>query len=492
MRVGNRRIQLWPATLRGRFSVSLALASVLLFLIIYVATALLTGFSLWPTGTDALVDTLAPLGLGGLTLLAGFTLGLLLARVIRSPIERFASHIRTQGDAALEGRMADVSIIADPDLPLELKELSDTVEQLLKQLSLRQADLRDVTERALDSEQIFKTVVNVSSEVKLLIREGLIEVANPAAADFFGLAPDALLGTPLSEALATFAITTASGKPLDAEMLLARDAEESLLVHCLSESGDERWADCMVTHPPDDSGLSLLTMHDVTERRALEQLRGEIVSIVSHDLRAPLTVVSGYLEMLATDVSAEQHVEMVAKARAATSRMAEMLEGLLGAAQAEHGLLSARRTLVSLNSLASEIVSSLPAHPGHEVVIEQRADVSVLADAGRLSQALANLLLNAVRHTPEGTTIVVQVDASPMDALLVVDDDGRGVPAEHRAEIFGRYTRLADAGGDGAGLGLYIVKTVAEGHGGEAFVEESARGGCRFVIRLPLDGVTAP
>ncbi|MDO9557676.1 MAG: HAMP domain-containing sensor histidine kinase [Coriobacteriia bacterium] len=477
---------MWPATLRGRFSASLALAFVLLFIIVYLVTALVMGFRLWPSGSDMMTDALVPLGLGGLALAAGLLLGLTLARGIRIPVERFVGYIREQGMAAIEGRAREVIAFPESDLPLELRELGETVEQLLQQLSLRQADLRDVTERALGSEQTFRSVVNASSEVKLLLCEDVIEIANPAAVSFLQRPLGSLLGEPLSAALSAFDITTETGEPLSAEMLLSRSGDEILLVRCLAENGEEQWVECAVTHPQDDFGLSLLTIRDVTERRTLEQLRAEVVSIVSHDLRAPLTVVSGFLEMLGGDISDERRIEIAGKARAATSRMAEMLEDLLDTARVEKNLMPVRWTSVSLGELAADVASSLPTHAEHELVIEQRVDVSVLADAGRLRQALTNVLMNAIQHTPEGTMISLLVDAGPQHALLIVEDGGSGVPEEYRELIFERYARLDDESSGGAGLGLYIVKTIAESHGGSACVEESSGGGARFVIRLPL------
>jgi signal transduction histidine kinase len=485
--LGNGRLSIWPATLRGRFSASLALASVLLFIIIYSATSLVTGISLWPGGSDSVADIVVPLVLGGLALLAGFGLGLMLARAIRIPLEQFIAYVQEQGMAAIEGRASDAPAIKDSALPLELGELGETVEQLLRQLSLRQADLRAVTERALDSEQTFRTVVNASSEVKLLTRDGVIEVANPAASAFLRMPLGSLLGRPLAEVLSAYAITTDTGEALSAEMLLSRVEDGALLVHCLAADGEERWAECGVNHPADDSGLSLLTIHDVTERQVLEQLRAEVVSVVSHDLRAPLTVVSGYLEMLALEMPQDRRAEIITRARAATTRMAEMLEDLLDTARAENGLPTTRREPIALGDLALDVVSSLPIHPEHELIVVQRQDIRVLGDIGHLRQALTNLLMNAIQHTSAGTKISLQVDAGPDQALVIVEDSGDGVPEEHRTRIFERFTRLDEwESGSGAGLGLYIVKTIAESHGGAVHVEDADGGGARFVMTLPL------
>ncbi|MBN2822110.1 MAG: PAS domain-containing protein [Coriobacteriia bacterium] len=488
---GDRKISVWPATLRGRFSASLALGSVLLFIVIYSATSLVTGVSPWPTATGNITDMLVPLGMGGLALASGFLLGLWLTSVISTPLERFADHIRQRGIAAIEGNSEDLHGELGVDVPAEFKELGDTVDQLLQQLSLRQAGLRAVTDRALDSERTFRAVVDASSEMKLLIRDDVIEIANPSAAAFLSQPVGALLGRPLAHALSPFTLSRENGAPLEPEALLSLTDANKLLIHCLAQDGLERWVECTLTHPREDSALSLLTVTDVTERRKLERLRAEVVSVVSHDLRAPLTVVSGYLEMLGGDLSTEQRDTVITKARAATYRMAQMLEDLLDAARAERGLLSNRRAPVPLGELATDVASSLPTHPDHELIIERHADAVIMGDADRLKQALTNLLMNAIKHTPGGTTISLRVDVDGDFALLVVEDGGDGVPAEYRELIFERYVRLDSDSDNGAGLGLYIVKTVAESHGGKAYVAESNGGGARFVIELPLESPRA-
>jgi len=464
------------------------LSSALMFVIMYVVTSLISGYGLWPRSSGAVTGALTPLVLGGCTLLAGLVIAQILTRAIQKPIEHSVDYVRARGIAAIEGRSSDEVCAPDVDLPIELDELCSTVEQLMQQLSLRQADLRSVTEQALESEQAFRTVVDASSEAKLLMRGGIIEVVNPAAATFLRLPVGFLLGISLLDAFTQIAVMTESGEPVSADSLLLLPENEILAIQCLAEECEERWAECSVSRPKSDSELLLLTIRDVTERHQLERLRSEIISVVSHDLRAPLTVVSGYLDMLASDGFEAKREVIISNARTATARMATMLEDLLDSARTGRGVASVRRAVVDLGSLTADVAAGLPAHPGHDLSIAQHAGATVSGDAERLRQALTNLLMNAIEHTPEGTRISMTVTSDDGHARVIVEDEGSGVPAEKRESIFERYVRLGTDQGTGAGLGLYIVRTVAESHGGRAYVEDSAEGGARFVMELPLLG----
>jgi len=484
-----RRKGIWPASLRGRFTTAITLAMLLLFVVMYVAVTLVSGSGLWLESTHPATGILTPLLLGALAVAGGLIVANILTRAIGAPIESAVDYVRERGLAAIEGRPSDRTCAPDADLPTELEELCVTVDQLMQQLSLRQADIQSVTEQVLESEQAFRTVVEASSEAKLLLRGGIVEVANPAAAQLLRLPAGFLLGISLLDAFSEVAAMTESGEPVYPDSLMSLPDGEPLAAQFIAEDGTELWVECSVSRPKADTELVLLTLRDVTERHELEQLRSEIVSVVSHDLRAPITVVSGYLEMLQNEsLYAAKGEEIIANAREATKRMTAMLEDLLDLARSGRGIASVRQSVVDLRTLTSDVAAALPAHPSHELTVAHRGVAIVTGDADRLRQALTNLLMNAIEHTPDGTRISLSVTAEDGQAQVIVEDEGSGVPAEKRRSIFERYVQGDDGSGKGAGLGLYIVSTVARSHGGRAFVEDSDEGGARFVLELPLLG----
>ena len=138
--------------------------------------------------------------------------------------------------------------------------------------------------------------------------------------------------------------------------------------------------------------------------------------------------------------------------------------------------------------MLTEAASELgPVADDHELIID--ADHAIVAGArDDLHRLVLNLLENAVRHTPKGTTVRASTFAGDGDAVLIVQDDGPGIPPELGRRVFERFVRSGRDGGRGSGLGLAIVSAVAESHDGSVSLEEPADGtGTRFVIRIPLD-----
>jgi signal transduction histidine kinase len=147
---------------------------------------------------------------------------------------------------------------------------------------------------------------------------------------------------------------------------------------------------------------------------------------------------------------------------------------------------------VPLCELAEDVATSMQTTaPEHTVSFVCRKDGIALGEEKRLRQALVNLVTNAIKYAPAGTAITVAVEAGKDDtrAALVVEDCGRGIPDEYKRTVFDRFTRVdaATAGKPGLGLGLYIVKVIAESHGGRVYVEDRDGGGARFIIELPAN-----
>jgi len=213
------------------------------------------------------------------------------------------------------------------------------------------------------------------------------------------------------------------------------------------------------------------------------------VADASHDLRTPLTVVRGQIEVLARNpVPTAADVGVVADTVSqAVARMERMTDDLLLLARAEIDD-PARRETVQLAPLLTAEVESTSLVADRRIELGQITDQAVAIDREQISRAVANLLSNSVRHTAPGGRIAVSATSDGREVMILVDDDGPGVPVADRARIFDRFSRLdrsrtSDSGG--SGLGLAIVKAVAEAHGGSARCVESPLGGARFLIAIP-------
>lgn len=217
--------------------------------------------------------------------------------------------------------------------------------------------------------------------------------------------------------------------------------------------------------------------------------QSEFVAYTSHELRTPLTIVLANLDLLGRDLDPHERELALSEALAEARRMRRLVNELLLLAQADAGLPLARAP-VQLDALVTECVAAITRQaPDHDVQAEIAGPVVVQGDQERLSQLLNNLLLNAVRHTPPGTHVRVRLAQRGQAVELAVEDDGPGIPAEHLPHIWDRYYRVHKAHSravGGTGLGLPIVKYIAEEHGGHATVISGAGCGTTFMVMLPV------
>ncbi len=226
--------------------------------------------------------------------------------------------------------------------------------------------------------------------------------------------------------------------------------------------------------------------------RPLRQQR-EFVADASHELRTPLTSVIANLELLQASIGApgrEEELAMVDGALRSSKRMSRLVSDLLLLARADAGRIGAR-VRCDLTEIARNAAAEVaPTIGERELRVDNRSSLLVDANPDELHRLVVNLIDNAARHTPPGSTIQVRLYVSGRDAVLEVADDGPGVPPEMREQIFDRFVR-GDGPADtavrgGSGLGLAIVRAVARSHGGSAEVTDSESNGALFRVRLPL------
>jgi signal transduction histidine kinase len=224
----------------------------------------------------------------------------------------------------------------------------------------------------------------------------------------------------------------------------------------------------------------------------VDRQRRELVANVSHELRTPITGLRAVLENVVDGVSAADPVTM-RTALAQTERLGRLVAQLLDLSRLDSGVRLIEAEAVALAPLAEQAVREA-ALAREDVSIRPSVpdDLVLRADPDLLAQVLANLLDNAVRHSPPGGTVTVNAAASGPGVRLTVADQGPGIPASARARVFERFSRLdagraADAGG--AGLGLAIVKEIVELHGGSVRIDDGP--GCRMVVDLP-NRITLP
>ena len=236
--------------------------------------------------------------------------------------------------------------------------------------------------------------------------------------------------------------------------------------------------------------------HALDERHRSEQQVRQFVADASHELRTPLTTIHGYAELTRRTRTGDAETLTLAmtKVEAAATRMSALVEDLLLLARLDAGRPLARDE-VDLTRLALEAVGDARVvAPDHRWQLDL-SDEPVVApgDEQRLHQVLTNLLNNARRHTPPGTSVTVGVHEDDGRVLLSVTDNGPGLPPQLADSAFERFTRGDSARtreSGGAGLGLSLVQAIAQAHGGTVSVD-SAPGRTRFEVRLPAAAVAS-
>jgi signal transduction histidine kinase len=218
----------------------------------------------------------------------------------------------------------------------------------------------------------------------------------------------------------------------------------------------------------------------------VDRQRRELVANVSHELRTPITGLRAVLENVVDGVSAPDPVTMKT-ALAQTERLGRLVTQLLDLSRLDSGVRLVDSDAVELAPLLEQAVrEAAMAREDVRLVHSAPADLVVRADPDLLAQVLANLLDNAVRHSPAGGSVTVTAAAERDGVRITITDQGPGIPASARGRVFERFSRLdagraADAGG--SGLGLAIVKEIVELHGGSIHIGDCA--GCRMIVDLP-------
>jgi two-component system phosphate regulon sensor histidine kinase PhoR len=239
---------------------------------------------------------------------------------------------------------------------------------------------------------------------------------------------------------------------------------------------------------------ALVTFHDATERRRVDQVRRDFVANASHELRTPLTSIRGFVEALEDGAVNDpaMAVRFLGKIRTHADRMAALVEDLLELSRLESGERPPQWEEVIPSEIVEDVVASFSSLAERKQITLARgegAGPTVVTDADRLRRILENLVENAVKYTLAGGRVTVGSAAGgDGGAVLVVEDDGPGIAAEHLSRIFERFYRVDRARSrelGGTGLGLAIVRHLAEGMGTSVAVASEPGHGTRFTVTVP-------
>jgi PAS domain S-box-containing protein len=342
--------------------------------------------------------------------------------------------------------------------------------------------------------QMAALVEHLHAGVLVLDGHGHIELVNHVARELLGVSPDA--GAPLSGIGVAF--QTAAGAPLAAtatpfaRMIGGEDFSDVEIV-VVRPDGERRRV--LVGGSPIRDGAgrvvsAVAALHDVTDLRALEQMREEYISLVSHDLRSPLTGVtlfSNHLQNLLTAKGLDTEATNAGRILKNAEQMMSLIQELLEATRLEAGGVALRRRQIELEPWIRELCANISPPEAGRVTFACPQGLVVAADPARLERALTNLITNGLKYSPPDSPVTIRCDHSETELTIAVTDVGAGIAPQEAAHIFDKYYRVGDrTGSDGIGLGLYIARRIVEAHGGRIWVDSVVGQGSTFAFSLPL------
>lgn len=228
--------------------------------------------------------------------------------------------------------------------------------------------------------------------------------------------------------------------------------------------------------------------------RKVDQLKSELLSVVSHELRTPLASIKGYTSsLLREDVKWDEETgrEFLQIIEEESDRLGALIEDLLQMSEIEAGVLRVTHETVRIGRLAQKVVKKLrPQSADHAISVHVAHDLpETLGDPRRIEQVLHNLIVNAIKYSPEPTPIAVRVEKRGEEVLVTVKDHGIGISAEHLDHVFDRFYRVEGALARetrGSGLGLPICRGLVEAHRGQIWVESEPGKGSGFHFTIPI------
>ncbi|MHB1416734.1 MAG: sensor histidine kinase [Chloroflexota bacterium] len=414
-----------------------------------------------------------------------------------------ASPVRA-ADGTVVGAVAlvrDVSMRAwgDKGRNRLMNELQQANEELVTANMRVQALAEEAERRAAELEA---TVMAIAEGLVACGPEGEIVRMNAQAERLFGYTAEERL-LPLAERLRRRQAQTQNGRPFPPEMApmaraLRGETVSAVVMSVLPPAAEKRtWlsASGAPIRAPDGRVLgAVATFADITVLQELQMQREDDIRAISHDLRHPLTIVSGQAQILGRALArrgAEPgELSSVAAIVAGSNRMKLMIQDLVDSARLEGGHLRLQRRPVDMSDLLNDMKARLiNAVDSGRVGIAAPANLPrALADPERVERILMNLISNALKYSPPEMPVTVSVAGGAGEVITSVADRGPGIPPAEVPRLFRRYYRVEGVGEgrEGLGLGLYITKGLVEAHGGRIWVESEPGQGCTFSFTLPL------
>ena len=298
------------------------------------------------------------------------------------------------------------------------------------------------------------------------------------------------------------------------DILFPEDSHDESMTHIREATSGERWEVVEIPIKHKDGTVRILLWNsanlyardgktviatiaqgqDITERKKAEQLKDEFIGLVSHELRTPMTVITGSLRTAMSEgISLEDKEILLQNAIEGAGSLSAILENLLELSRYQADRLQIHTGTVNIPDIANSVIEKLKERSEDRTFLSDFPDSlpPVQADPVRVERILYNLMENAVKYSPEKSTIKVFARKDKQMVVVGVADKGIGISPEDQGRIFELFERLGKSRSQGLGLGLVVCKRLVEAQGGQIWVESEPGKGSTFYFTLPMNGKTA-
>ncbi len=414
--------------------------------------------------------------LGALALLVA----LVLARRIGGPLQALAHSAKRLGEG-------DFSTSIPIQGTQEIASLARTMDEMRRNLIDLTAALR---QREAEAQAVLQGVVE---GVYAVDTERRIRYLNPQAARMLGAPAEELIGKFCGDVLLPCAVDGRRPCDTSCPIFTARDDGKAQATERIEAGGVPRTV--VITSAAPVGGLQMQVMRDETELEAVRRARDSVLANISHEFRTPLAAQLASVELMLDGLEAmprERLGELLNSLQRGTLRLTRLIDNLLESVRIESGQLGIRHQPVVLAQVvedAEDLIAGLLTQR-RQSLRHALPDTlpTITGDAQRLTQVVTNLLANASKFGPEDSEIVIGAESTDAGVVLWIEDAGPGVPEMEGQSIFERFYRSSVEEPDprGLGLGLWIVKSIVDRHGGSVAASRTAEGRTRFSVTLPL------
>lgn len=395
----------------------------------------------------------------------------------------------------------DRSLI-ERSLELSSKELEELNKQLRAEQAIIEAKVEQRTqELKAERNKIAITLASVADAVIAVDLNRRITIFNKAAEKLTGFNTNDVLGKSIKEIIQIFDNVTLIAE--DIYCPISQNHFEGIVfskegLKLISATGKQTFVNLLAGQINKGREVNLgciLTLHDVSKEKQLEEMKLDFVSMAVHDLRTPLTTLKGYLHIFLRDYTSdmnEAQITIFTRINIAAQRLMSLVENLLNVTRIERGAtkleLQTFSWIQNIERVLSEITDQAKSKKIEINLIKPKQDLLIRADKSRINQVLMNLLFNAINYTPMGGKITVSVETNDREVITHIADSGVGIPKEAMPHLFTKFFRVTgrlEQGSKGTGLGLYIAKSIIEMHKGRIWAQSELNKGSIFSFSIP-------